>query len=181
MKLTCIVWGMGKHLIGPVHSWGPVKSWLDRLGWLVGTGFGSGLSPVAPGTAGSLVALAIYLRLPFPGDSPLLYLMILIGFPLGIWATGRLVTEEEKDPSRAVWDEFIGLWVTCLILPKTWPWMAAAFLCFRDLDIVKPWPARRAEALPGGLGIMADDLLVGIYGAAILNAARILLKILFFT
>ncbi len=101
--------------------------------------------------------------------------MILIGFPLGIWATGRLVTEEEKDPGRAVWDEFIGLWVTCLFLPKTWPWMAAAFLCFRTLDIVKPWPARRLEALPGGLGIMADDLLVGIYGAAILNAARILI------
>ncbi len=168
MKLTCIVWGMGKP------TFGPVQSWLDRLAWLVGTGFGSGLSPVAPGTAGSLVALAIYLLLPFPGDSPLLYLMILIGFPLGIWATGRLITEEEKDPSRAVWDEFIGLWVTCLILPKTMPWMAAAFLCFRALDIVKPWPARRAEALPGGLGIMADDLLVGIYGAAILNAARLL-------
>ncbi len=159
-----------------------MQSWLDRLARLVGTGFGSGLSPVAPGTAGSLAALAIYLRLPFPGNSPLLYLMILIGFPLGIWATGRLVTEEEKDPSRAVWDEFIGLWVTCLHLDKTnWPWMAAAFLCFRALDIVKPWPARRAEALPGGLGIMADDLLVGIYGMAFLNAARILLKILFFT
>ena len=52
--------------------------------------------------------------------------------------------------------------------------MAAAFLGFRVLDIFKPWPARRAEALPGGLGIMADDLLVGIYGAAILNAARLL-------
>ena len=173
---------MGKHLIWPGHSWGPVKSWLDRLGWLVGTGFCSGLSPVAPGTAGSLVALAIYLLLPIPGNSPLFFLMILIGFPLGIWATGRLITEEEKDPSRAVWDEFIGLWVTCLQLDKTsWVWMAAAFLCFRALDILKPWPARRAEALPGGLGIMADDLLVGIYGAAILNAARILLKIPFFS
>ncbi len=172
---------MGKPRPGPSQSRGPVQSWLDRLAWLVGTGFGSGLSPVAPGTAGSLVALGIYLLLPISGDSLQLYLMILIGFPLGIWATGRLVTEEEKDPSRAVWDEFIGLWVTCLLLPKTWPWMVAAFLCFRALDIAKPWPARRAEALPGGLGIMADDLLVGIYGAAILNAARLLLRILIFT
>ncbi len=171
---------MGKPSPGPTQSGGPVQSWLDRLAWLVGTGFGSGLSPVAPGTAGSLVALAIYLLLPISGDSFLFDLIILMGFPLGIWATGRLVTEEEKDPGRAVWDEFIGLWVTCLLLPKTWPWMAAAFLCFRALDIAKPWPARRAEALPGGLGIMTDDLLVGIYGAAILNAARILLKILFF-
>ena len=165
---------MGKPLIDPGQTRGPAQSWLDRLGWLVGTGFGSGLSPVAPGTAGSLVALAIYLLLPIPGNSPLFFLMILIGFPLGVWATGRLVTEEEEDPGRAVWDEFIGLWVTCLFLPKTWPWMAAAFLFFRALDILKPWPARRAEALPGGLGIMADDLLVGIYGAAILNATRIL-------
>ena len=158
-----------------------MQSWLDRLAWLVGTGFGSGLSPLAPGTAGSLAALAIYLLLPIPGNSPWFFLLILIGFPLGIWATGRLVTEEEKDPGRAVWDEFIGLWVTCLFLPKTWPWMAAAFLLFRALDIAKPWPARRAEALPGGLGIMVDDLLVGIYGAAILNGARILLETLFFT
>ena len=165
---------MGKPRPGPPQSRGPVQSWLDRLAWLVGTGFGSGLSPVAPGTAGSLVALAIYWVLPISGDSLTFYLLILIGFPLGIWATGRLVTEEEKDPSRAVWDEFIGLWFTCLLLPKTWPWMAAAFLGFRVLDIFKPWPARRAEALPGGLGIMADDLLVGIYGAAILNAARLL-------
>ena len=165
---------MGKPIRGPLKAWEAVQSWLDRLAWLVGTGFGSGLSPVAPGTAGSLAALAIYLLLPIPGDSLLLYLMILIGFPLGIWATGRLVTEEEKDPGRAVWDEFIGLWVTCLLLPKTWPWMAAAFLVFRMLDIAKPWPARRSEALPGGLGIMADDLLVGIYGAVILNLARVL-------
>ena len=165
---------MGKPRSGPLQSRGQVQSWLDRLGWLVGTGFGSGLSPVAPGTAGSLVALAIYWVLPISGDSLTFCLLILIGFPLGIWATGRLVTEEEKDPSRAVWDEFIGLWVTFLLLPKTWPWMAAAFLGFRALDIFKPWPARRAEALPGGLGIMADDLLVGIYGTAILNAARLL-------
>ena len=152
----------------------PVQIWLDRLAWLIATGFGSGLSPVAPGTAGSLAALGIYLLLPIPGDSALLYSLILIGFVLGIWATGRLVTPEEKDPGRAVWDEFVGLWVTCLLLPKTWIWMTAAFLCFRALDIAKPWPARRLERLPGGLGIMADDLLVGIYGAAILNAIRML-------
>jgi phosphatidylglycerophosphatase A len=172
---------MGKPLPGPIRSWGPAQSWLDRLAWLVGTGFGSGLSPVAPGTAGSLVALFMYLLLPISGDSPWFFSLIIAGFFLGIWATGWLVTEEDKDPSRAVWDEFIGLWVTCLLLPKTGPWMAAAFLLFRALDIVKPWPARRAEALPGGLGIMADDLLVGIYGAAILNAARILLNTLFFS
>ena len=89
---------MVKNLKGPGQPWGPVLSWPDQFAWLVGTGFGSGLSPVAPGTAGSLVALAIYLLLPISGDSLLLYLLILVGFPLGIWATGHLVTEEEKDP-----------------------------------------------------------------------------------
>lgn len=149
------------------------KSMLERLAWLVGTGLGSGLAPVAPGTVGSLVALIIYLLLPISGDSIVLYVLIGAGFVLGIWATGSLVQPSDPDPGRAVWDEFVGMWATCLLLPKSLPWMAAAFLCFRVLDIWKPWPARRLERLHGGLGIMADDLLVGIYGATALNALRL--------
>lgn len=146
---------------------------LERLAWLVGTGLGSGLAPVAPGTVGSLVALIIYRLLPISGDSIVLYVLIGAGFVLGIWATGSLVQHSDPDPGRAVWDEFVGMWATCLLLPKTLPWMAAAFLCFRVLDIWKPWPARRLERLHGGLGIMADDLMVGIYGATALNALRL--------
>ena len=149
------------------------KASLDRLAWLVGTGLGSGLAPLAPGTVGSLVALLIYLRLPIPGDSIILYVLIAVGFILGIWATGSLVQPTDPDPRRAVWDEFVGMWATCLLLPKSLPWMAAAFLCFRALDILKPWPARRLEGLPGGLGIMADDLMVGLYGAMVLNTLRL--------
>jgi phosphatidylglycerophosphatase A len=153
-----------------------------RLAWLIATGFGSGLAPVAPATAASLVALGIYYLLPvsfgpLPPYLPL-YLLIGVGFPLGVVATGTLVTEADPDPRRAVWDEFVGMWVTCLWLPKElpWdlPWLAAAFVCFRVLDITKPWPARRLERLPGGLGIMADDLVVGIYGAVLLNGVRLL-------
>ena len=146
---------------------------LARLGWIVGSGLGSGLFPLAPATAGSLLALAIYIVAPIEGDSLALYLLIAIGFPLGIWATGSLVRLEDPDPHRAVWDEFVGMWATCLLLPKTAPWLAAAFLLFRVLDIVKPWPIRRLERLPGGLGIMADDLLAGLYGAALLYAVRL--------
>jgi phosphatidylglycerophosphatase A len=71
------------------------------------------------------------------------------------------------------------MWAACLLLPKTlpggWPspWLAVAFLSFRALDIWKPWPIRRLEQLPGGLGIMADDLVAGLVAAAVLNALRL--------
>ncbi len=147
---------------------------LPRLAFLVGIGLGTGLSPVAPGTVGSLAALLIYYLLPISGDSIYLYLLIGVGAVIGVWATGSLSTPEDPDPGKAVWDEFVGLWATCLLLPKDWPWLMAAFFCFRLLDMLKPWPARRLEALHGGLGIMADDLVVGIYGAVILNAVRLI-------
>ncbi len=152
----------------------PVNALLDRLGRLVGCGFGSGLSPVAPGTAGSLVAVAVYWALPIHGSHIALFLMVGLGFLAGIWATGVLSTESNPDPSAAVWDEFVGMWATCLFLPKDLLWLAAAFVCFRILDVVKPWPARRLESLHGGIGIMADDLLVGVYGAILLNVVRLL-------
>ncbi|MFQ6030399.1 MAG: phosphatidylglycerophosphatase A [Dehalococcoidia bacterium] len=143
-----------------------------RLGWLIGTGLGSGLSPVAPGTAGSLVAVVIYYLLPVDGDSLAFISMILVGFLVGVWATGTLATPEEHDPGQAVWDEFVGVWATCLLLPKEILWLAGAFLCFRALDVLKPWPARRLEALPGGWGIMADDLMVALYGTVLLNVIQ---------
>ncbi len=144
-----------------------------RLAWLVATGFGSGLAPVVPATVGSLAALVIYFFAPISSDGVELYLLIGVGFPVGIWATGNLVTATDPDPRSAVWDEFVGMWATCLLLPKTLPWMAAAFICFRALDVLKPGPIRRLERLPGGLGIMADDLLAGLAGAVLLNALRL--------
>ncbi len=147
---------------------------INKLAWVIGTGLGSGLFPIAPATAGSLLALAIYYFLPISGNSLALYLMISIGFLVGVWATGTLITPADHDPHRAVWDEFVGMWVTCLLLPKEVLWLAAAFVCFRILDVTKPWPARRLEGLPGGLGIMADDLMVGVYGAILLNAVRLI-------
>ena len=143
------------------------------LAWVIGAGLGSGLFPVAPATAGSLVALAIYGWTPLTGDSLGLFVLIGVGFIVGIWATGRMSTATNPDPKQAVWDEFIGMWATCILVPKTLPWMAAAFICFRVLDIWKPWPIRRLERLHGGVGIMSDDLLAGVFGAVILYAARL--------
>lgn len=146
---------------------------LEGLGWLIGTGLGSGLAPLAPATVASLLAILIYSFAPVDEDSVALYTLIGVGFLVGIWSTGTLVSSPDPDPKRAVFDEFVGVWITCLFLPKTVAWMAAAFFCFRVLDIAKPWPIRRLERLPGGLGIMSDDLLAGIYGAALLNGLRL--------
>ena len=153
---------------------GPVKpDTMGSLAWLLATGLGSGLAPVAPATVGSLVALVVYFFIPVSEESLGLFLLIGLGFITGVWATGRLSDSSEPDPGRAVWDEFVGMWATCLLLPKTLPWMAAAFVSFRVLDVLKPWPIRRLELLPGGWGIMADDLAAGLLGAVLLNGLRL--------
>ena len=126
---------------------------LTSFGKLIAIGFGTGLSPVAPGTAGSLAAVAIYFLVASLAADLATYVLaglIVVGLPLGIWATGLLVSEFDPDPGRAVWDEFVGMWITCLLLPPTALWLG--HICFRML----PWPARRLEGLHGGLGIMAD-------------------------
>ena len=136
---------------------------------MFGTALGVGLFPLAPATLASLVAVAVYYPLPFGGDSPAFMALVAVSLAIGPWACGTLVTDDDPDPKRAVWDEVAGVWLTCLFLPKTLPWLAAAFVMFRVLDILKPWPIRRFERLPGGWGIMADDAAAGVAGAALLN------------
>ena len=86
---------------------------------------------------------------------------------------GESQGEEDSDPKRCVIDEFGGMWATCLFLPATWGWLLAAFVTFRALDILKPFGIRRLERLPGGIGIMADDLAAGLFGALALNLVRL--------
>ncbi|PKB71710.1 MAG: hypothetical protein BZY87_04275 [SAR202 cluster bacterium Io17-Chloro-G6] len=135
----------------------------------MGTGLGLGLAPIAPATVASLVAVLVYGFSPLAEDSVGFFLLCGLGFLAGIWACQTLITDDDHDPGRAVWDEFAGMWITCLLLPKTLAWLAAAFVVFRVLDILKLWPIRRFERLPGGLGIMADDLAAGVVGAVGLN------------
>ena len=146
-----------------------MASLMSRVGWAMGTGLGIGLAPFAPATWASLVAVLIYGFSPLDQDSIGFFLLCGIGFLVGIWACQTLITETDHDPKRGVWDEFAGMWITCLFLPKTFVWLALAFLVFRILDIWKPWPIRKFEALPGGLGIMADDVAAGVVGAVGLN------------
>lgn len=148
---------------------------IRALGKAIGLGFGTGLFPIAPGTVGSLAAVVIYYLVVLAvgaAEQFILAGLIIFSLAVGVWATGLLATEEDPDPGKAVWDEFLGMWITCILLPPTIPWLAAAFICFRVFDVLKPWPARRLENLHGGWGIMADDIAAGIYGFALLNAAR---------
>ena len=142
---------------------------IEKAGWLVGTAAGVGLFPVAPATAASLVAVVVYWALPIGGVSPAFLGLVGASLLIGPWACGSLASGADPDPKRAVWDEVAGMWLTCLFLPKTLLWLAAAFLLFRVLDVLKPWPIRQYERLPGGYGIMADDVAAGVLGAAVLN------------
>lgn len=127
-------------------------------------GFGSGLSPFAPGTAGTLAAIPLYLlvaQLPLLG-----YLLVLGGISLvGIWICGESSRRlGVHDHGGIVWDEFAGFLVTMTAAPAGWGWIALGFFLFRLFDIWKPWPVRVADRdIGGGLGIMLDDLLAGVY------------------
>lgn len=153
----------------------------------IATGLGSGRWPfVAPATVGTAAALAVYWMLDFvangsgdllspggTGNSPWFFALIVVTTAVGVWATGYIETADDLDPSRGVIDEWVGMWITVVFLPVTWPWMIAGFFMFRALDILKPLGVRRLEALPGGWGIMLDDIGAGILGAIILNAVRL--------
>lgn len=170
------IWALGKRTCTDLVTADMTRTantLLNRVAWLIATGGGTGISPVAPGTVGSAVALIIYYLLPVSGTSFAFFSLILGATVIGIWATGAISTPADPDPGKAVWDEFVGMWITCLLLPKEALWLGTAFLLFRFLDITKPWPARKLESLPGGFGIMFDDVLVAAYGAALLNIVRI--------
>ena len=142
---------------------------IDAAAKLVATGLGSGYSPVAPGTAGSLVGLLLFL--PLAGRAFWIQLAAVVAVTiLGVLAGGRLATMlGAKDPGMVVVDEVAGQWITFLALPMTPVTAVAGFLLFRVMDILKPWPARALERLPGGLGIMADDVAAGIYAHLLLR------------
>jgi phosphatidylglycerophosphatase A len=136
---------------------------------LVATGLGSGYSPVAPGTAGSLVGLLLFLPLASRGWEIQLAAVVALTI-LGVLAGSHLAASLGlKDPGLVVVDEVAGQWITFLALPMTPVVAVAGFLLFRAMDILKPWPARALERLPGGVGIMADDVAAGIYANLLLR------------
>ena len=144
---------------------------------IIATGFGSGLWPIAPATAGSAAALLLYWALPIngTGNSVTFFAMIAATLAIGTWAAGKVGTPSNPDPRRVVIDEWVGVWATVAFLPTTWYWLLAGFLAFRVLDIAKPFGIRKLEKIHGGFGVMLDDLAAGVVGAIILNAIRLVL------
>lgn len=148
------------------------------FGWIA-CGFGSGLSPVAPGTAGSLVALLPWLALR---ELPLPWIVVALAaaFALGVvacdWAVRRLWI---SDPGAVVWDEFVGQWIALsplLFVSRDAWWILCGFVLFRIFDIAKPWPVSWADRkIAGGFGVMLDDAIAGIYAALALLALQRLL------
>ncbi|GAB2565609.1 phosphatidylglycerophosphatase A [Dyella jejuensis] len=138
-------------------------------GWLA-CGFGSGLAPLAQGTFGSLAAILPWLwlrHLPLP----LNLLVIVIGFAIGVWACDAAGRALRVDDHRSlVWDEFIGQWIALLpVLLAPWWTVVAGFVLFRLFDVWKPWPIRWLDRhLKGGLGVMVDDVVAGVFAAAVL-------------
>lgn len=142
---------------------------------LIATALGSGYAPYAPGTAGAIigcVALWLFEKYSFISTTttPLLFIgLIVITIILGIIATDKLEKEWGKDPSKVVIDEVIGMWITMMFVPFTWLNVLIGFILFRFFDIAKPLGIRKLEELGGGLGVMADDMLAGIYANIVLQ------------
>jgi phosphatidylglycerophosphatase A len=144
----------------------PRLDWRRPHHW-VAYGFGAGLSPRAPGTAGTLAAVPLYLLLR-PLSLGLYLAVLLTAFMVGVWACGKTGRELKSHDHRAiVWDEVLGYLVTMTAAPQGWRWVVLGFLLFRFFDILKPWPIRVLDRrIHGGLGVMLDDLAAGLIAAA---------------
>ncbi|MBO6783729.1 MAG: phosphatidylglycerophosphatase A [Alphaproteobacteria bacterium] len=135
-----------------------------HLARLIATWFGAGDLPGAPGTWGSLAALPCAVVLVVLGGQFLLAAGVLVAFFAGVWASGKLAAfHRMEDPQRVVIDEVAGQWLAILPVALDWRFYPVAFILFRFLDITKPWPLKKMEKFPGGVGIMADDLGAGVY------------------
>ena len=148
---------------------------INLLERIIGSGLFSGYFPFASGTAGSIIALFIYL---IPGfENP--FIMILVISTVTILGT-KIASKFEKiygkDPKECTIDEFVGMWISLLFVPKTILFVSAAFVIWRILDILKPFPANYYDKKNGGLSIMMDDIISGFYTLVLIHIFVYFLK-----
>lgn len=147
-----------------------------RLGLFIATCGYLGFVPVAPGTFGSAAGLLVYAAVRWAGSPALEVAVIVLLFAVGVWSSN--VAEKHfggVDPAPVILDEVVGMLITIALIPVDMTGAIVGFLLFRLFDVVKPWPANKLEGLHGGLGIMADDAMAGVYGNV---AMRLLLMLL---
>ena len=151
----------------------PSASLLAQPVHLIAFGFGAGLFPKAPGTAGTLLAV-VPAWLIAGWSLPAKAAFISALFIFGVWICGESARRLQcHDHPAIVWDEVVGFLATCLVLPAEPFWLLLAFVLFRFFDIVKPWPIRDLDhRLGGGIGIMLDDIVAAAFAAACLLLVR---------
>jgi phosphatidylglycerophosphatase A len=145
---------------------------------LVALGFGAGLAPVAPGTAGTLIAFPIYWLIAGWLNATEYFALLAVLFMLGIWACGRTGRAlGAADHPALVWDETVAFLAVLFFAPATLLWQAGAFLLFRFFDILKPPPIRQVDrAIKNGFGAMLDDTLAAIYAVLVLAIVKALIR-----
>jgi len=152
-----------------------MKKLLNNIYKILATGLGAGYSPIAPGTMGALLGCLIWVILFWLGFSSS-YLwcgIIIIGILVGVFVSDKLEVEWGKDSSKIVIDEVVGMWIALIMQPFSFQNLIIAFVLFRLFDIYKPFYIKRLEKLKGGLGVMSDDILAGIYANIILTVFRL--------
>jgi phosphatidylglycerophosphatase A len=154
------------------------RSLADNLAIALGTAVYSGYFPLFPGTVGAAAGVVLYLILVglgvlSAGNTIGWAVSIAAVFAVGVVSADRCEHLFGPDNKRIVVDEVWGMLVSLYALPATWGWILAAFLVFRFFDIVKPFPGRRAERMGGGLAIMLDDGIAGVYTAGVLHLVRL--------
>lgn len=143
-----------------------------RLAFVLATWFGCGYVPLAPGTAGTLGAVPLYLALRPSGPLVVLGVAALLMI-IAVWAAGHVViAKAQPDPQIIVIDEVVGVLVTLAASAPTWTGVVFGVVLFRIFDQWKPWPARSLESLHGGMGVVMDDVAAGVWGAIVLLLAR---------
>jgi len=147
---------------------------MNRFLLLLATGFGAGFSPVIPGTAGTLLAIPIYLFLSRI-SSPVYEITLLAFFFLSVYVSEKAQQHwGKKDDRRIVIAEITGFFITMLWMPTTPFTIISGFVLFRIFDIVKPFPIRRLEDVNGGYGVVLDDVLAGVYANIVLHLMQLL-------
>ena len=149
---------------------------LNKLLLIIDQGFGSGLSPISPGTVGSFVAASIFYFLIWDSISSwsgigLFLLFIVVSFFIGIFLCSQ-ISSEDKDPKSFVWDEFVGMWISCvplLFIDKDFYLLLLAFFIFRFFDIYKPLGIKSLDRKSGSFYVMTDDVIAGIYSSFLMS------------